>query len=227
VLVPTFVDDYFTVPPQADQRPPRNGFDYTAPFPPQPDGGPAMYTPDCGLIDASMGTLPARLIVRPESRRGTHPLEPFAAVGPRADELLWTQSATDVYAPIRELIDRDGQILLIGVGLNRMTALHLAEQRSGRRLFVRWTRNAEGRTIMVETGSCSEGFLNVAPIVEPYARRTKVRDSVWAAYPAGATVAAVAGVLAVDQRLTWCADPDCIRCRDSTSGGPSQPMTLG
>lgn len=52
--------------------------------------------------------------------------------------------------PIREPAGRHGTILLVGVGLNRMTALHLAEQRSGRRLVRRWARDEEGEIRMVE-----------------------------------------------------------------------------
>ena len=98
-----------------------------------------------------------------------HPLNSFAAVGPRAAELVAAQSPTDVYGPIRELAAQNGTILLIGVRLNRMTAIHLAEQQSGRRLFLRWARDTDGQVRMVEVGSCSEGFPALEPTLAPYA----------------------------------------------------------
>ena len=39
-----------------------------------------------------------------------------------------------------------------------MTAIHLAEQQSGRRLFLRWAKATDGQVSMFEVGSCSEGF---------------------------------------------------------------------
>jgi aminoglycoside 3-N-acetyltransferase len=227
VLVPSFVASHFGVVPPPHMRLTRNGCDYSS-IPTVASAGPtAVFTPDCGLIDASMGVLPARLLARAQTRRGHHPLEPFAALGPKSEQLIINQDATDVYAPIRALIELDSWVLLIGVGLNRMTALHLAEQRAGRRLFIRWARNADGRVIMVETGSCSEGFGRLASILEPYVLQTTVRAATLAAYPSRQAVGAVAEAIAADQRLTWCASDSCIRCRDSTAGGPVESVVLG
>ena len=137
VLVPAFTEPQFGLPAPAAMRPARNGVDYaTHPAePPWPEG--VAYTPACELINAGLGVFPATLIKRAGAVRGRHPLNSFAAFGPLAEELIAAQSPADVYGPIRELGAREGRILLIGVGLNRMTAIHLAEQQSGRRLFLR------------------------------------------------------------------------------------------
>ena len=133
VLVPTFTEPQFSLAAPVTLRPARNGVDYTR-FPAvSPLPGGAAYATDCGLINTGLGVFPATLINRAGAVRGEHPLNSFTAVGPLADELIAAQSPTDVYGPIRELAARAGLILLIGVGLNRMTALHLAEQQSGRR----------------------------------------------------------------------------------------------
>ena len=131
VVVPAFTEPQFGLAAPATLRPARNGIDYTAlpAVPPLPEG--ATYAADCGLINPGLGVLPAALISRAGAVRGEHPLNSFAALGPLADELIAAQSPADVYGPIRELAARAGLILLIGVGLNRMTALHLAEQQSG------------------------------------------------------------------------------------------------
>ena len=133
VLVPAFTEPQFGLPAPAALRPARNGIDY-AKFPAEPrlpEG--TAYTPGCELINAGLGVFPATLIKRGGAVRGGHPLNSFAAFGPQAEELIAAQSPADVYGPIRELAAREGRILLIGVGLNRMTAIHLAEQQSGRR----------------------------------------------------------------------------------------------
>ena len=152
VLVPAFTEPQFGLPAPAALRPARNGIDY-AKFPAEPrlpEG--TAYTPGCELINAGLGVFPATLIKRGGAVRGDHPLFWFAAFGPQAEELIAAQSPADVYGPIRELAGRGGRIILIGVGLNRMTAIHLAEQRSGRRLFLRWAKATDGRVSMFEVG---------------------------------------------------------------------------
>jgi aminoglycoside 3-N-acetyltransferase len=223
VLAPTFTEPQFGLPAPADTRPARNGLDY-ATLPPgtAAPAGPA-YSVDCGLINPELGVLPAVLIARADVLRGRHPLNSFAAVGPQATELVDVQTPDDVYGPIRELAHRDGLILLAGVGLNRMTALHLAEQRSGRRLFRRWARDENGQVRTVEVGSCSEGFPRLEPVLSPLARTTTIGTSRWRAYPAQQALAAATAAITAHQDITHCADADCLPCRDATAGGPAAP----
>jgi aminoglycoside N3'-acetyltransferase len=220
VMVPAFTEPQFGLPAPATLRPARNGIDYSTLPETPPPAETAIYTADCGLINAGLGVLPAALIGRPGTVRGQHPLNSFAALGPLADELIMAQRPGDVYGPIRELAAHAGLILLIGVGLNRMTAIHLAEQQSGRRLFLRWALRADGQTSMFEVGSCSEGFPRLEPALHPYARTAVVGGSWWQAYPARQTLAAAATAIAEDQGITHCPGNDCLLCRDSIAGGP-------
>ena len=225
VLVPTFTEPQFGLAAPATLRPMRNGIDYST-FPATPTFPvDAAYTVNCGLINPHLGVFPAALINRAGAVRGAHPLNSFAALGPLADKLISAQSAADVYGPIRELAAYEGLILLIGVGLNRMTALHLAEQRSGRRLFLRWARTADSRVSMVEVGSCSEGFPRLELALHPYARTAVVGGSRWRAYPARQTLTAATAAITADQSITHCPDSDCLLCCDSIAGGPIEPST--
>ncbi|WP_103355796.1 AAC(3) family N-acetyltransferase [Amycolatopsis sp. CA-128772] len=220
VLVPSFTEPQFGVAPPAGLRPARNGVDYAGfPATPVPGNGP-RYTADCGLVNPGLGVLPAAVIGRPGAVRGTHPLNSFAALGPLADELIPARGPSDVYGPICELAARGGLILLIGVGLDRMTALHLAEQQSGRRLFLRWARGADDRVAMVEVGSCSEGFPRLEPALRAHARTAVVGESRWRAFPARPTLATATATIRADQEITGCADRGCLLCRDSIAGGP-------
>jgi aminoglycoside 3-N-acetyltransferase len=221
VMTPAFTEPQFGLPAPADMRPARNGLDYAA-LPSGtalPEGRP--YSVDCGLINPHLGVLPAVLIGRIGAVRGRHPLNSFAAVGPRGAELVDAQSPDDVYGPIRELADRDGAILLVGVNLNRMTALHLAEQQSGRRLFRRWARGEDGKVRMVEVGSCSEGFPQLEPVLDPLARGAIVGASRWRAYPAQQLLAAATAAIAAHQDITRCPEAGCVRCHDAIAGGPA------
>ena len=226
VMVPAFTEPQFGLAAPATLQPARNGIDYTThpAVPPLPEG--ATYAADCGLINPGLGVFPAALISRAGAVRGEHPLNSFAALGPLADELIAAQSPTDVYGPIRELAARAGLILLIGVGLNRMTALHLAEQQSGRRLFLRWARGADGQMSMFEVGSCSEGFPRLEPALNPYARTAVVGGSQWRAHPARQTLVAATTAITEDQGITHCPDNDCLLCRDSIAGGPIETLRL-
>jgi aminoglycoside N3'-acetyltransferase len=220
VLVPAFTEPQFGLPAPAAMRPARNGVDYGK-FPADPrwpEG--TAYTPGCGLINTGLGVFPATLIKRGGTARGDHPLNSFAASGPQAEELIAAQNPADVYGPIRELAARQGRILLIGVGLNRMTAIHLAEQQSGRRLFLRWAKAADGLVSMFEVGSCSEGFPRLEPVLRQHACPAVVGDSWWRAFPARQVLDAASTAMREDQDITHCGDSDCLLCQDSIAGGP-------
>ncbi|MCY3623900.1 MAG: AAC(3) family N-acetyltransferase [Gammaproteobacteria bacterium] len=116
-----------------------------------------VYSPTCGKIDRDMGAVAAALLDMDGAARGKHPLNSFATVGPDARALVGGQTALDVYAPIRELAGRGGNILLMGVGLEAMTALHAAEELAGRRLFRRWANGPDGNATAVAVGDCSRG----------------------------------------------------------------------
>lgn len=224
VMVPAFTEPQFGLPAPTDIRPARNGLDYAAmPAATTPAKGP-VYNVDCGLINPHLGALPAVLIGRADAVRGRHPLNSLAALGPQAAELIETQSPDDVYAPIRELADRDGAILLVGVDLNRMTALHLAEQRSGRRLFRRWARDEDGEIRMFEVGSCSEGFPRLEPVLNPLARTANIGDSRWRVYPAQQVLTAATAEIAAHPDITRCSDARCLHCPDAIAGPSTEHM---
>jgi len=227
VMVPAFTEPQFALAAPATMRPARNGIDYTTLPAVPPAESNSTYTVGCGLINPGLGVLPAALIGRAGAQRGQHPLNSFAALGPLAAKLIAAQNPADVYGPIRELTDCAGLILLIGVGLNRMTALHLAEQQSGRRPFLRWAHNIDGQTSMFEVGSCSEGFPRLEPALHPYAHTTVVGNSCWQAYPANQAIAAATIAITENQDITHCRDSHCLRCRDSIAGGPIETPTFG
>jgi len=66
------------------------------------------------------GTIPEAFRKRKGAVRGSHPSNSIAALGPKAEELVegWNK-----------VLEAEGYILLIGVGLSVCTAMHLAEKR--------------------------------------------------------------------------------------------------
>src|SRR5207253_2500234 len=99
-----------------------------------------------------------------------------------------------------------GFILLIGVGLEKMTLLHLAEKEAERTLFRRWANDKNRRPTAVEVGGCSEGFGKLNSYLEPITQTLLVGQSRWKLFPAGETVARAAAAIRVNPQITHCDD---------------------
>jgi aminoglycoside N3'-acetyltransferase len=218
VLVPTFSSVFEVAPPPQLQFE-RNGWNYTAT--PEPNrGSERVYTPEVLDIDRDMGAVPAAVVAWPDHVRGNHPLDSFTAVGPQAARLIDKQTPSDVYAPLTALAEMKGFVLLMGVGLERMTLLHLAEKEAGRTLFRRWANDAHGQPVAVEVGGCSEGFGKLEPYLRPVMGRASVGQSRWTLLPADQALAHAAAVIRAGPQVTHCGVGTCERCEDAVKGGP-------
>lgn len=224
VLVPSFSSTFGIPPPDGETPLARNGIE---------DGflGPTtgigrVYAPTCGEIDRDMGAIAAALLNMDGAVRGMHPLNSFAAAGPDAGAFVGGQTGLNVYAPIRELARRGGDILLMGVGLEAMTALHAAEELAGRRLFRRWANGPDGNAIAVAVGGCSRGFGAFDEILAVVERRERVGNSVWRAFPAQEAITLATKAIQARPGRTRCDRNHCIRCADAVAGGPRLPWPV-
>lgn len=127
---------------------------------------------------------------------------------------------SDVYAPIRELADRGGYAILMGVGLEAMTALHLAEQAAGRRLFRRWANGPDGEAMDVSVGGCSRGFSALDAVLSTVERTQRVGNGLCRAFPLREVLALASAAIASRPGVTRCTRSDCVRCADAVAGGP-------
>lgn len=219
VLVPTFSGE-FLVPPPPHMRPERNATRYEAAWLPGPGVG-RIFSPETQELDAGgLGVIPTTVLAMEGHVRGNHPLNSFTAIGPLAHDLVDGQQPLDVYYPLARLAQLGGWVVLMGVDLTSMTALHLAEQMAGRSLFRRWANDAEGRVMMVQIGSCSDGFGSLEPVLAPLERQTRVGQSLWRVFPAQETLERAAVAIRQEPRITHCARIDCVRCNDAVQGGP-------
>ena len=220
VLVPTFTY-FFEVAPPLDERPPRNGIDYASSAGLMLGRIDRVFKPDSADLSREyMGVVPATVLAHPGHVRGDHPLNSFSAVGPLAKQLIRGQTPKDVYAPLTALARAGGSVVMMGVGLERMTLLHLAEHQAGRNLFVRWANGPDGQPMAASVGSCSDGFGRFDGALAPIARTEKVGESVWRVYPAANVLELAAKAIRENPEITHCDNPGCERCNDAMQGGP-------
>lgn len=137
-----------------------------------------------------MGAIAELFRTWPGALRSNHPTSSFAALGPAAEAITADHrlnSPLGEHSPLMRLYERGAKVLLLGVGFERCTALHLAEQwawptmepeHSGSPLLVdgkrRWVAyDAPGLgdseqygsigTAFVSAGKASDGAVGSAP----------------------------------------------------------------
>ncbi|HXQ43549.1 MAG TPA: AAC(3) family N-acetyltransferase [Acidimicrobiales bacterium] len=77
-----------------------------------------------------MGAIPDCLLRLPEAHRSAHPQVSFTAVGHHAREITSGHRLDEqlgITSPLGRIYDLEGSVLLVGVGHDRNTSLHLAE----------------------------------------------------------------------------------------------------
>ena len=218
LIVPTFTYDSQAAPPPGCSIP-RNGLDpkWVASRVKVEGFNPAGNQ----ITREEMGAIPAQVLLRPGRVRGNHPADSFTGLGPLAADLIAAQSPLNVFGPFKKIYaGPPAWLVLAGVGLTAATAIHFAEELSGRRLFRRWGLLADGTMCETEEGGCSEGFENLAPAVSSLERRTEVGAGLWRVFPFQAFIDAVVPAILKNPSITHCGDPDCVRCNDAVRGGP-------
>lgn len=219
LLAPTF-SWTFAIPVPPSQRIARNGWNY-ATFAGPTTGIGKHYTPSSQVIDKDMGAVAAAVLAHPQHKRGNHPLCSFTALGLLSTQLVSGQTPNDVYAPLRELVQQDGFVILMGVDFTKLTLLHLAEQLTGRKPFRRWANDTSGQATAAQVGSCSDGFNNFAPYLQPLSYTTQVGPSTWTILSARKTLEIAVSAIRANPEITHCGNKSCDRCNDAVAGGPT------
>ena len=172
------------------------------------------------------GAITEALRTRPDAVRSDHPTHSVSALGPAAAALTDAHdldSSLGRDSPLHRLAERGGRILLLGVGHERNSTVHVAEaladlpyKTGTNRVLV---RGADGEVRPVETSrvGCGKGF----PSLEPVADRAGVltRGRVGAAdaqlMDGEAILSIASDALADDSGFLLCPDPECWWCPDA------------
>lgn len=184
-----------------------------------PEFDPATSPPD------KMGAVATALWRTPGTLRSRHPVTSWCAHGPLAERLLAVHPLDDPEGedgPVGRAWASDARILLLGVGHDANTTLHLAECRLDLpHLYAlpdRFpTRDAEGRRVLrpvAKTTKCSDGFVKIAPWLRPD-REGRVGDAQAMVFRSREVVRVATEVLRRDPTALLCDDPDCVHCPTS------------
>jgi aminoglycoside 3-N-acetyltransferase len=204
IMVPTFTYKTMVIP---EVGPPENGIRYGSGK--ESNRMAEIYHKDMPS-DRLMGILPELLHRQPDARRSAHPILSFSAI--RCDLALSAQRLNDPLAPIRALMDAAGWVVLIGVDHTVNTSVHLGERLAGRRQFLRWALTRRGVLACSGFPGCSDGFQDLEPVVDEFARRVPLGPTQITAAPLIELVQAVREMLSRDPLALLCRRPVCERC---------------
>jgi aminoglycoside N3'-acetyltransferase len=188
---------YEAVSPTGTIAVPTHGFSSDAPF--EPAKAPLFST---------LGLLPRVFVARPDARRSLHPTHSDVAIGPDSEWLLEgherCSSGVGRGSPLDNLrLHPKGKVVLYGVGLDKVTLFHLAEnlapapyigfQRKPIFPDVARVRKPDGVIVEVsleDTPGCADGFVALEPLLRErnLIRETTIGAAAVMAFPAGLAV---------------------------------------
>src|SRR5438445_7360587 len=90
--------------------------------------------------------------------RTNHPWHSWLGWGERVEEILEPHPWNSTNPPLERLADAGGWVVLLGVTLSASTAIHVAEERAGRRPFIRWAVDRDRAIRLVRVAGCAKGF---------------------------------------------------------------------
>jgi len=170
--------------------------------------------------DREIGEVAHRLCSWPASQRSRHPAFSFVAVGHNSDELVRHYSLTDPLRPLKMLLENGAFVLTIGVELDSVTAIHVAEERYAPFKFVKERALTIGSAgpvwVDVVAPGCSAGFYKLANHIEHKGiRETDMGSARAYLYPMRQLVADAARLLRESPTALSCGRPECLSCKTS------------
>ena len=165
--------------------------------------------------DKQLGAIAHRLCSWPRSRRSKHPGYSFVAVGKHADEVVSELRLDDPLLPIKKLLKYNPNILLVGLDLTAVTAIHLA--RVGKFSMAgpderALTISSKGlKWVNIIGLGCSNGFQKLAShLTEPEPKMIGTANAKM--YSMKELVETGRSILKKDRAALNCDNPSCLSC---------------
>ena len=175
------------------------------------------------------GAVTEALRTHPDTHRSTHPTHSVAALGAAAAGLTAEHpldASLGPDSPLDRLARRGGRILLLGVGHEGNSTLHVAEKRAGlpyknevNEVLVgeHGVENEPVRTVETAKVGCGKGFGSFEPVAE--SAEILERGQVGAAdaqlFDGADALSLALDLLCDDPGFLLCDDPDCWWCPDA------------
>lgn len=168
------------------------------------------------------GAITEELRSRPDAHRSRHPTHSVAAIGPDAETLVADHEYGESLgpdSPMHRLVDRDGQILLVGVDHTANSTVHVAEKLAGVP-YRDQTRQAavlvdgERAVVTANSAHCSRGFEKLGAVLAhtDVVTHDHVGEAATRLLDGPALLEVATDALADHPGLVLCDDPDCERC---------------
>ena len=217
VLMPGFQCAANRVLPPPDQRPRQNGCDYAIHFDlSQP---PESFDVEKVPIHPKMGRISHTFVRSAGVYRSDHPWHSWLAWGHDSADLVRDHPWDSTNRPLEHLAAAGGWVALLGVTLASCTAIHIAEERGGKRPFIRWALDKEGRMRVVRVCGCAKGFDRLFPYCGTLFQETWIGSSRVLAAPLTDLIERLTPVFRDHPDIARCSE-NCLRCRDAALGGP-------
>ncbi|MDX1378213.1 MAG: AAC(3) family N-acetyltransferase, partial [Anaerolineales bacterium] len=129
------------------------------------------------------------------------------------DEILLAQTLFDPLAPIRELGENDGWVVLINVDHSVNTSIHYGEKLAGRGGFVRWALTPKRIVECPGFPGDSYGFNAIEEYIAPNTLRVEMENGAFIqAVPVKRLLRATVELIKRDPLALLCQRSDCERC---------------
>jgi len=161
-------------------------------------------------VSPLLGPLPETIRRMEGGSRSGHPILSFAGLG--AKEILDAQTLTEPFAPINALAKAGGDAVLLGSDPPANVALHLAEQRAGRKQFVRWALTPKGVVECPGFPGCTRGFGAIGEKLSGVTQAGKIGSFPIMRIPLRDLLNIAAAWIRQDPQALLCAHPECPFC---------------
>ena len=218
IMMPAFSTTFITRPPEND-HPVQNGCDYED-LEAWKLNAQDPFDFNKVQVDYRMGKIAQDFALDVQSIRSRHPWHGWSVSGKNAEEWTSDHPWDQTHLPLEKLIESEGKVLLMGVDLRACTAIHVVEEKAGRKPFIRWARNEKGEAARIRVSGCAKGFHYLEPLLGTVVQKVQVGESEWRVVRAQVLIKKALRLICEKPEMTLCSC-DCRRCQDAILGGPS------